>query len=165
MTAKVRVAALNQNYQQAGLRVYSDDDNWASVHMISAGGTRTFEFIYENAGNPRNGAADNTGPLPADAPLAYYVRIHSDGTNLTAFYSFDGDTFLPVGQPAPLSTFSNPQIGPIALTDLAAEQADRLLRLDPVRPGQRRRWRRWHHRARRVQRHRHRDSAVGGRAP
>ena len=56
---------------------------------------------------------------PANAPLAYYVRIHSDGTNLTASYSFDGDTFTPVGQPAPLSTFSNPQIGPVALSDPA----------------------------------------------
>ncbi len=52
VTSKVRVSALNQNYQQAGLRVYSDDDNWASVHMISAGGARQFEFIYEAAGKP-----------------------------------------------------------------------------------------------------------------
>ncbi|HWK26457.1 MAG TPA: ThuA domain-containing protein [Solirubrobacter sp.] len=119
VTAKVQAEALDENYQQAGLRVYSDDDNWASVHMISAGGNRQFEFIYEAAGNPRNGAADNSGALPADAPLSYYVRIHSDGTNLTAAYSFDGDTFTPVGQPAPLSTFVNPQIGPVALSDTA----------------------------------------------
>jgi cytochrome c len=119
VTSKVQVAALDENYQQAGLRVWSDDDNWASVHMISAGGNRLFEFIYEANGQPRNGAADNSGPLPADAPLSYYVRIHSDGTQLTAAYSFDGDTFTPVGQPAPLSTFANPQIGPTALSDQA----------------------------------------------
>ena len=87
--------------------------------MISAGGNRQFEFIYEAAGNPRNGAADNSGALPASTPKTYYVRIHSDGTNLTAFYSFDNDTFTPVGQPAPLSTFANPQIGPTALSDSA----------------------------------------------
>jgi PKD repeat protein len=119
VTAKVRVTALNENYQQAGLRVYSDDDNWASVHMISAGGQRDFEFIYENAGNPRNEAADKLGGIPANAPLSYYVQIRLDGTQLTAYYSYDGDTFLPVGRPAPLSTFSNPQIGPVALSDLA----------------------------------------------
>ena len=122
VTAKVRVAELNQNYQQAGLRVYSDDDNWASVHMISAGGARQFEFIYESAGNPRNEAADHSEVLPENAPLSYYVRIHSDGTNLTGSYSFDGDTFTSVGRPAPLSTFSNPGIGPVALSDQAANK-------------------------------------------
>ncbi len=118
VTAKVS-AQLTENYHQAGLRVWSDDDNWASVHMISAGGQRDFEFIYESNGNPRNEAADKLGGIPADAPATYYVRIHSDGTQLTAFYSYDGDTFLPVGRPAPLSTFSNPRIGPTALSDSA----------------------------------------------
>ncbi len=91
MTAAVQVTALNQNYQQAGLRVYTDDANWASVHMISAGGQRQFEFIYEANNNPRNEAADHGPVLPENAPLAYFVRIHSDGTNLTAQYSFDGE--------------------------------------------------------------------------
>ena len=118
VTAKVS-AQLTENYHQAGLRVWSDDDNWASVHMISAGGQRDFEFIYESNGNPRNEAADKLGGIPADAPATYYVRIHSDGTQLTAFYSYDGDTFLPVGRPASLSTFSNPRIGPAALSDSA----------------------------------------------
>jgi regulation of enolase protein 1 (concanavalin A-like superfamily)/type 1 glutamine amidotransferase len=90
--------------------------------MISAGGARQFEFIYENAGNPRNEAADHSDVLPETAPLSYYVRIHSDGTNLTASYSFDGDTYTTVGRPAPLSTFSNPQIGPVALSDQAANK-------------------------------------------
>ena len=64
-TAKISVSALNENYQQAGLRVWSDDDNWASVHMISAGGNRDFEFIYEAAGNPRNEGGDKLGGIPA----------------------------------------------------------------------------------------------------
>ena len=149
--------------------MYSDDDNWASVHMISAGGNRQFEFIYEAAGNPRNEAADHSDPLPANAPLAYFVRIHSDGTNLTAPYSFDGETFTTVGRPAPLSTFANPQhragraqstrrpTKPIAYFDW--------IRFDPDSGGGRRRWRWRLDRPRRVQRHRRRGSAVGGRAP
>ena len=60
------------------------------------------------------------GGIPADSPLTYYVRIVSDGENLTAFYSYNGTTFLPVGRPAPLSTFGDaPKIGPAALSDLA----------------------------------------------
>ena len=116
-TAKVTAEQLTENYHQAGLRVYSDDDNWASVHMIHAGGQRDFEFIYESAGQPRNEAADKLGGIPADAPTTYYVRIQSDGEQLTASYSYDGDTFFPVGRPAPLESFADPRIGPVALSD------------------------------------------------
>ena len=130
-TAKISASAINENYHQAGLRVWSDDNNWASVHMISAGGNRDFEFIYEANGNPRNEGPDKLGGIPANSPLDYYVRIVSDGTNLNAFYSYNGTTFLPVGRPAPLSTFNDPKIGPAALSDLAPTTP--MARFDPIR--------------------------------
>ena len=119
VTSKITTEPLTENYQQAGLRVYSDDDNWASVHMISAGGQRDMEFIYESNGNPRNEGLDKLGGIPADSPTTYWVRITSDGQQLTASYSFDGVTFSPVGRAASLSTFTNPRIGPFALSDAA----------------------------------------------
>jgi PKD repeat protein len=119
VTAKITTDPLTQNYQQAGLRVYQDDDNWASVHMIYAGTGRDFEFIYENGGNPRNEAADKLGGIPADAPLTYWVRIVRSGSTLTAFYSYDGTTFSPVGRPADISGWSAPKVGPVALSDQA----------------------------------------------
>ncbi len=119
VTAKITTDPLTENYHQAGLRVYADDDNWASVHMISAGGARDIEFIYESNGNPRNEAADKLGGLPPETPLTYWVRIVSDGQQLTAFYSFDGVDFDAVGRPGSLATFNNPQIGPVALSDQA----------------------------------------------
>jgi PKD repeat protein/glucose/arabinose dehydrogenase/plastocyanin len=119
VTAKVRVDELSENYHQAGLRVYADDDNWASVHMIHAGGQRDIEFIWEANGNPRNEAADKLGGIPDQAPLEYYVRLISDGEELRAEYSFDGETFNPVGRPGSLETFDNPQVGPVALSDAA----------------------------------------------
>ena len=85
--------------------------------MIRAGGQRDFEFIYESEGNPRNEAADKLGGIPGDAPLEYYVRINSDGDELTAEYSYDGVDFEPVGRPASLDTFDNARIGPVALSD------------------------------------------------
>ena len=124
VTAKITAEQLTENYHQAGLRVYSDDDNWASVHMISAGGQRDIEFIYESAGQPRNEAADKLGGIPATAPTTYYVRLVSDGEQLTAFYSFDGDEFLPVGRPGSLTSFANPRIGPAALSDMAPSVPD-----------------------------------------
>ena len=46
--------------------MYAGDDNWASVHMIYAGGNRDFEFIYENAGNAaqRGGRQDSAASRP-----------------------------------------------------------------------------------------------------
>ena len=82
MTAKITTDPLTENYQQAGLRVYQDDDNWASIHMIYAGGCRDFEFIYENNSIPRNEAADKLGGIPADDPLTYWVKLISDGSTL-----------------------------------------------------------------------------------
>ncbi|MEZ0291161.1 MAG: ThuA domain-containing protein, partial [Solirubrobacteraceae bacterium] len=120
VTAKITAPNLTENYHQAGLRLWSDDDNWASVHRIFAGSGKDVEFIYENDGQPRNEPADKLGGIPADAPATYYVRLHSNGTDVTASYSTDGQQFAAVGRPAPLSAFgANLQVGPAALSDLA----------------------------------------------
>jgi PKD repeat protein len=94
-------------YHQAGLIVYGDDDNFTKFGRLTtntAGSTHAekFEFIYENAGSPRNDAADSTANLAADFPDDYYLRIESDGTNITGAYSIDGTTWTPVGRAAPL---------------------------------------------------------------
>ncbi|GAA5116469.1 hypothetical protein GCM10023339_25180 [Alloalcanivorax gelatiniphagus] len=117
VTAKVS-ADVTENYQQAGLRVYSDDENWASVHLISAGGNRDVEFIYEAQGSARNNAEDKLGGVLAGFPSTYYVRLTSDGTDLRASYSTDGETFSPVGRPAPMSTLTSPKIGPTAISGM-----------------------------------------------
>ena len=44
-----------------------------------------------------------------------YLRITSDGTNLTASASGDGQTFTPVGRSAALAGITNPRIGVFAL--------------------------------------------------
>ena len=79
VTTKV-TADVTENYQQAGLRVYSDDENWASVHLISAGGNRDVEFIYEAQGSARNNAEDKLGGrprrLPDDLLRAAHLRRH-----------------------------------------------------------------------------------------
>ncbi len=79
-------------YHQAGLIVYGDDDNFTKFGRIAhtAAGDEKFEFIYEDAGVPRNEAADSTANLAAGFPHDFFLRITSDGTNLTGAYSTDG---------------------------------------------------------------------------
>ena len=144
VTAKITTDPLTENYQQAGLRIYSGDNDWASVHMIYAGTGRDFEFIYEDDGTPRNEAADKLGGIPADAPTTYYVRLASDGTDVRAYYSYDGTTFSQVGRPAPISTLAGSADRAGRAVRPGGHVPGRPLRLDPVQPGRadRRRWRR-----------------------
>jgi cytochrome c len=109
-TAKVTLPT-SANYQQAGLILYGDDDNYAKVDLLHADG-RKVEFIRETAGSPRNEGADGIAAQPGDT---YYVRLISDGTNLTAAYSADGTTFVPVGRAAALAGIANPRVGMYAL--------------------------------------------------
>ncbi|MET0415161.1 MAG: PKD domain-containing protein, partial [Actinoplanes sp.] len=99
------------DYQQAGLLVYGDDDNYAKLDLLYGGGRRV-EFIRETAGTPRNESADSTAAPAGDA---VYLRLTSDGTNLTAAVSADGQTFSPVGRSAALAGIENPRIGVFAL--------------------------------------------------
>ena len=60
-------------YQQAGIIVYGDDDNYTKFDRVStnaatATAVEKFEFINEVAGTPRNGSADATANLASTFP-------------------------------------------------------------------------------------------------
>ncbi|MEU8188645.1 ThuA domain-containing protein [Micromonospora carbonacea] len=109
-TTKVTLP-VTANYQQAGLLIYGDDDNYAKLDLLYSG-SRRVEFIRETAGSPRNEGADATAAPAGDT---VWLRMTSDGTNLTAEMSGDGTTFTPVGRSAALAGISNPRIGLFAL--------------------------------------------------
>ncbi|GIJ31983.1 ThuA domain-containing protein [Micromonospora sediminimaris] len=121
-TTKVTLP-VTANYQQAGLLVYGDDENYAKLDLLY-NGSRRVEFIRETAGTPRNEGDDST-----DAPTGdtVYLRVSSDGTSLTAALSADGQTFTPVGRSAALEGIENPRIGLFALnggTDAPVVEAE-----------------------------------------
>ncbi|GGM33212.1 ThuA domain-containing protein [Dactylosporangium sucinum] len=109
-TAKVTLPT-TANYQQAGIILYGDDDNYAKLDLLHST-TRRVEFIRETAGTPRNEGSDS---IAAQAGDTFYVRLSSDGTNLTGAYSADGTTFVPVGRSAALAGIANPRVGLFAL--------------------------------------------------
>ena len=135
MTAKITTDPLTENYQQAGLRVYQDDNNWASIHMIYAGTGRDFEFIYENDGNPRNEAADKLGGIPADAPTDLLGRAGPTAPSCARSTATTARRSTRSAAPRDISGWAAPQIGPVALSDQAADVPGRALRLDPLQPG------------------------------
>ncbi|WP_433347573.1 ThuA domain-containing protein [Microtetraspora malaysiensis] len=118
-TAKVTLNARDQ-YQQAGLVLYGDDDNFAKMVLQARGANdhanRIFQFIREENGKPNEVAASNTAALGDAYPDTVYVRFVSDGTNITAHYSADGVTFTAMPQTKPLAGITNPKIGLISLS-------------------------------------------------
>ena len=107
-----------ENYHQAGLMLYGDDQNYAKLDLLWSGGRR-IEFIREADGSPRNEAADSVA-VPTGFPETFYLRLTSDGSNLTAAFSADGEVFTPVGRPASLEGISDPHVGPFAFSNAAA---------------------------------------------
>jgi PKD repeat protein len=111
----------NERYQQGGIIVYGDDDNYVKLDRTAtnaSGSTNTefFEFIQEVAGTPRNAAQDHTSNLASTFPSDFYLRITWDGTNLTGAYSTDGSAWTNVGRTAtPLP--ANAKLGIFALSN------------------------------------------------
>ncbi|ETK33557.1 ThuA domain-containing protein [Microbispora sp. ATCC PTA-5024] len=119
-TAKLTLDARDA-YQQAGLIIYGDDDNYAKM-VLQARSTsgsnhasRIFQFIREDKGTPNEVSASNSASLGDTYPDTVYVRFVSDGTNITAHYSADGTTFTAMPETKPLAGITNPRIGLISL--------------------------------------------------
>ncbi|MGJ7442608.1 ThuA domain-containing protein [Aquipuribacter sp. MA13-6] len=120
-TAKLTLPAREQ-YQQAGLVIYGDDDNYAK--MVIQGrtanpdaGARIFQYIREEAGVPNEVGDSNTAALGAAFPDTFWVRFTStNGTDLRASYSADGVTFVDMPQTKSLTGITNPRVGLISLT-------------------------------------------------
>ncbi len=111
----------DQQYQQAGLVVYGDDDNYAKMVIQGRAATATpdhaqriFQFIREEAGAPNEVTASNTSNLGDAFPDTFYVRFSSNGTNLNASYSADGTTFTAMSETKQLAGITNPRIGLIS---------------------------------------------------
>ncbi|MGG7464319.1 ThuA domain-containing protein [Plantibacter sp. YIM 135347] len=120
-TTKVTFEARTQ-YQQAGLVVYGDDDNYAKFVLQGRGtgsdaAQRIFQFIREEGGTPNEVAASNTANLGAAFPDTFFVRMTSDGTNLNASYSADGSTYVSMPETKQLAGITNPKIGLLAFAN------------------------------------------------
>jgi len=119
-TTKVTMPG-TEAYQQAGLVIYGDDDNYAKMVFEArntnepAPAERIFQFIREENGSPNEVADSTTDNLGADYPSTVWVRFTSDGTSLNASYSADGVTFTEMNETKSLDGIENPKIGLLSL--------------------------------------------------
>lgn len=112
-TATARlVAAPRAPWQQAGLIIYTDEDNYAkAVFAARPANARQIEFLREESGSP---AGDLSAPLEETHPDTIYIRVTRDST-LHASYSSDGKTFTDIPATTPIPAFADAKIGlPVA---------------------------------------------------
>ncbi len=120
MTAKINHHGLTR-YQQGGIILYGDDDNYIKLDRTATnnGGTATefMEFIQETAATARNTSSDHTANLNQTTfPADFYLRMVSDGTNVTGSYSTDQTTWTNVGRVS-AGMPANAQVGIFALSN------------------------------------------------
>lgn len=101
-------------YQQAGLLLYADDANYAKADLVFGGGGLTVEFIHRRDGSDRNTAADSF-PAPENLGDRAWFRMTSDGEQVTASLSVDGEEFNRLGRPVALADLAATHIGPYAM--------------------------------------------------
>lgn len=105
----VDASALNEQYQQAGLMVYLDDDNYVKFDYLTQNSpgsavTRSIELRSEIDGvvqNPQPNAADITSGI-------WHLRLTKSGSEYTGSYSGDGETWIELPQPV-----SNPAVSDV----------------------------------------------------
>lgn len=90
----------NQVYQQAGLIVYQDDNNYLKLGRLFLGsyGGNVFQFGKEVSGTfTEENATDSI------SSTTVYLKITKSGTSYSAYYSADGTTYTQVGTAQSLS--------------------------------------------------------------
>jgi regulation of enolase protein 1 (concanavalin A-like superfamily) len=96
--------APTQNYQQAGLLAYQDDNNYVQVTRIYENGNRV-TFAREVNGNPRNISYVSEA---ATSNLHFRLDRDLNTESITAYYSLDGAVWTSLGSVT--QTLSNPRL-------------------------------------------------------
>ena len=118
-TAKLTLPA-RQQYQQAGLLIWEDQDNYAKMVLQGRSAsadpaTRIFQFIREENAQPNEVGDSNSAALGAAFPDTVYVRFVSDGQDLRAAYSADGVDFTTMPQTKSIANLEDAKIGLVSL--------------------------------------------------
>ncbi|KAF2413653.1 hypothetical protein B1729_08845 [Microbacterium sp. B35-04] len=109
LTAPVEIDP-TQPFQQAGLLLYATDTHYAKFDLGRATPGRTVEFVYHRNGSNRQ---DSSPPAVAGA-TKIWLRLTSDGTQITASVSYDGAAFSAFGRPILVADAPFTHVGPFA---------------------------------------------------
>lgn len=103
-----------ERYQQAGLILHTAGDTYAKLDYGFGSNGLRFSYIWRQEGSERNASID-TPPVPADTGTTVWLRLTSDGTDVRAAASVDGQEFATIGRPVPLAELAPTGVGVSAL--------------------------------------------------
>jgi len=88
---KINNPQVLDDFDQGGLFVGTDADNWFKTTAVSFSGNNAISAIYELAGNPNHGAEQFVAHGLINTAQTVELWLEGDGTgNVTAFYAIDG---------------------------------------------------------------------------
>jgi regulation of enolase protein 1 (concanavalin A-like superfamily) len=109
-----------REWQYAGLMLHADDDNYVRVSYTASSATNRFlEFQSETDGS-RTWHANNVA-VPGN-PDTVHLRLSSDGSELTAAYSVDGEDWTDLDGAAEVK--EDATVGLVAAGDTGAMEVD-----------------------------------------
>lgn len=106
-------------YQQAGLVLYEDDDNYVKFVLEGRNdgsadpAARVLQLVSEVDATP---AETNSAALGAAHPDTVYLRLVGEGDTITPYSSTDGETWTAFSQTADRADFENLSMGMFALS-------------------------------------------------
>ncbi|MBO1752493.1 DUF1349 domain-containing protein [Actinotalea sp. BY-33] len=106
-------------FQQAGLILHRSGNTYAKLDYSYGTNGLRFSYIWRQEGSERNASID-TPPVPEGTGTTVWLRLTSDGTDVRAAASTDGQDFAPVGRPVPLADLAPTGIGVSALRGATA---------------------------------------------
>ena len=113
-TTKLTIAQTHPG-QQGGLVVRGDDSNHAKIVFVrKENGQPWIEFLRTTDGETDFGGTWNTGHIPF--PASVYIRLVSDGEQLSGYWSPDGETWNKVGDSRTIEGIEAPEVGLMALS-------------------------------------------------
>jgi glucose/arabinose dehydrogenase/PKD repeat protein/type 1 glutamine amidotransferase len=110
------------DFEQAGLIVAGTGNNFVKANLINVPGTGWRMELSQNIDGTAvfDDKLDRSGALPASVTDAVWVKLHSDGSTLTGFWSADGTTWNQFGRPRALNTMPDPKVGVAAFNGAGA---------------------------------------------
>jgi PKD repeat protein/type 1 glutamine amidotransferase len=117
IATKVDVA-LTEQYQQAGLIVYSDDDNYVKLDPVADNPPGAAQNVRVELRAEVGGVLQQPQPQVVLGDVAgdtYWLRLTRTGDSYTGSFSLDGTTWTDVGAAVSPGALANPRMGLFAL--------------------------------------------------
>ncbi|MGW6536674.1 DUF1349 domain-containing protein [Streptomyces sp. NPDC055051] len=109
-TATVKMSGRTlDGWAEAGLLLYRDDDNYVALQRKHNNGNPTVTVVQETGGD-----ADESRRVTAPSQDDVWLRLTRSGSQITAAYSLDGQTFTQIGTPIAVGTLGTARYGVMA---------------------------------------------------